>query len=88
MANSVANNVVYIDTTGYTYNGPLEIRSIKYIGAASGTAVITQGTSGSGAKLWEEAGTANVFNGDVELAAKDGIHVAIAAGVKLYLYLA
>ena len=88
MANSVANNVIYVDTTGYTYSGPLEICSIKYIGAASETAVITQGVTGSGSILWEESGTANVFNSDVELAAKDGIHVAIAAGVKLYLYLA
>lgn len=87
MANITANNVIYIDTTGYTHSGPLEIESIKYIGAASGTALITQGVSGSGSRLWEEAGTANVFNGESCIAAKDGIHVAIAAGVKVYIYL-
>lgn len=87
MANTLANNVLYIDTTGYTYAGPLKIEGIKYIGTASGTALITQGVSGSGSRLWEETGTANVFNGDACINANDGIHVAIAAGVKLYIYL-
>lgn len=87
MANTRANNVIYIDTTGFISVGPLEIEAIKYIGSASGTAVITSGVSGSGNRLWEEAGTANIFNGDCCIKAKDGLHVAVTNGAKLYIYL-
>lgn len=86
MANSRVNNVIFVDTTGYTFSGPLYIESIKFIGATGATAAITAGTSGTGAPLYEAAGTASVAE-EVCIAAKDGLHVAVASGAKLYIYL-
>ena len=59
MANTRVNNVVYVDTTGYTLSGPCTIEAIKYIGNTSGTAIITAGTAGTGSRLWEESGASN-----------------------------
>lgn len=86
MANSYVNNVIVVDTTGYTHPGPLYIENIKFIGAANATAAITAGTTGSGAPLYEAAGAASVAE-SICIYAKDGIHVAVASGAKLYIYL-
>lgn len=86
MANSYSGNVIYVDTTGYTYSGRVVIYGVKYIGNASGTAVITQGTSGSGAHVWQEHGTANLSVDPIE-AVCDGFHVAVTNSAKVYIYL-
>ena len=86
MANSYSGNVIYVDTTGYTYSGHAKICAVKYIGNASGTAVITQGTSGSGAPVWQESGTANLSVDPIE-AVCDGFHVAVTNSAKVYIYL-
>lgn len=84
MANSQEGNVIYCDTTA-TFANAVEICSIKYIGAASGTAAIT---SASGSKnIWEEAGTANVYNAEVDLFIPGGVTVTLANSAKVYLYL-
>ncbi len=87
MANTRANNVIYVDTTGYTLDGPVWIEAIKYIGNTSGTALITTGTGGSGSRLWEEAGTNNQSADDVCIYASNGIHVAVTNSAKVYIYL-
>jgi len=87
MANTRTNNVIYVDTTGYTLEGPVSIESIKYIGNTSGTALITTGTGGSGSRLWEEAGTNNQAADAVCIFANDGIHVAVTNSAKVYIYL-
>ena len=87
MANTRVNNVIYVDTTGYTLAGPLTIESVKYIGASSGTALITAGTGGSGSRIWEEAGTNNQAAEEVCIRADDGIHVAVTNSAKVYIYL-
>jgi hypothetical protein len=84
MANTRTANVIYCDTTA-SFSGPLSICSLKYIGAASGTAVITATDSGS--RLWEEAGASNLRSDEVEIQANDGITVTIASGAKVYIYL-
>jgi hypothetical protein len=86
MANTAQNNVIKVDTTAYTNSNPLKIAAIKYIGNTSGTAAITAGTSGSGASLWVESGTANQCN-EVSINAADGIHVALTNGAQVYIYL-
>lgn len=86
MANSYSGNVIYVDTTGYTYSGHAKICAVKYIGHASGTAAITQGTSGSGAPVWQESGTSNQAVDAIE-AVCDSFHVAVANSAKVYIYL-
>lgn len=86
MSNARSNNVIFVDTTGYTLNQHVKICSVKYIGNASGTAVITVGTSGSGASIWQESGSANQAADEIE-AVVDGFHVAITNSAKVYIYL-
>jgi hypothetical protein len=86
MANAKSNNVIYVDTTGYTFDQTVTICYVKYIGNTSGTAVITVGTSGSGNKIWEEAGATNLSSDEIE-ARVDGFHVALTNGAKVYIYL-
>lgn len=87
MANTRNGNVLYIDTTGYTLSGPVSIKSIKYAGNTSGTAVLTANTSGSGNRLWEEAGANNQAVDELCIKCADGIHVAITNGARVYIYL-
>jgi hypothetical protein len=86
MANSRVGNVIFVDTTGYTLDQTVTIGYVKYIGNASGTAIITQGTSGSGSPVWQEAGTNNLPADEI-CARVDGIHVAITNSAKVYIYL-
>ena len=84
MANTRAGNVIKCDTTA-TFTDAKQICGIKYIGAASGTAVITD-AGGSGNNLWVESGTTNQWN-DAEIVANDGVTVTVTNSAIVYLYL-
>lgn len=87
LANSRANNVIFVDTDNSTFAGPLAIKSIKYIGAASGTANIKE-TDDSGDILWVESGASNVYNPDLCIrVGAEGIYVNLTNSASLYLYL-
>jgi hypothetical protein len=85
MANTKSANVLIVDTSAQ-FDGVYEIKSIKYIGAASGTASI-KADSTSGTVVWEEAGSSNVWNPDVCLRVAGGFYVTLANSAKLYIYL-
>lgn len=86
MANTRTANVIRVDTTAYTYAASVKIESVKYIGASTSSAIITQGTSGSGGKLYENA---NATTDPVEEinARTDGFYVALTGTAVLYIYL-
>ncbi len=84
MANSRSSGVIYVDTTA-AFAGPLEIESIKYIGAPTGTAAIT--ATDSGLPLWQEAGTPNLSTDYTPMYAQGGITVTLANSAKVYIYL-
>jgi hypothetical protein len=87
MANVRESNVIFVDTDA-GFAGPLTICSIKYIGNASGTAVVTFGSSGAGGDpLWQDSGTANLPVEEVGVYCPDGFYVDVANGAKLYIYL-
>lgn len=86
MANAKTENVIFCDTSTTTYSGPQKIKSIKYIGNASGTATIKNGST-AGDVIWEESGASNVWNPDVGLRAMNGIYVTLTNSAKLYIYL-
>ncbi len=85
MANAQEGNVIFIDTTAATYSGAKYIEAIKYIGNTSGTATIQAGGS-SGVTLWQESGTANVFN-QVCIHSPDGLYIVVTNSAKVYIYL-
>lgn len=84
MANSNTANVIRVDTTA-PFAGAKFIRSIKYIGSASGTLVVT--ATDSGLRLFEESGTSNVYNPNVEIVTSSGVTVTVTNGAIAYLYL-
>lgn len=85
MANATTGSVIFVDTTAYQGVGPCNIKAIKYIGNASGTATIKSDSSG-GQTLWEEGGANNVFNGSLDIRTND-IYVTLTNGAKVYIYL-
>lgn len=87
MPNTRNGNVIYVDTTAYTLSGPVSIKAVKYIGNTSGTALITAGTSGSGNRLWQEAGANNQAVDEICIKCSDGFHVALTNGAQIYIYL-
>lgn len=86
MANATAGNVVFVDTTAYTDSRTLKICGVKYIGNTNGTAVITDGTAGTGTTIWQENGAANLRVDEIE-ARVNGFHVALTNGAKVIIYL-
>lgn len=86
MANGKIGNIIFVDTTGYTFDQAIKICSVKYIGNTSGTAVITDGISGSGQVIWKESGASNLPADEIE-ARVDGFHVAITNGAQVLIYL-
>jgi len=87
MANSQTGNVIYVDTTGYTYSGNATIEAVKYIGNTSGTAAITSGTSDSGSPVWQESGTSNQAAEGICAKCDSGFRVAVTNSAKVYIYL-
>lgn len=85
MANHQAENVIFVDTTGASFEGPKYIEKIKYLGASSGTAKI-QEESASGKSLWEGDGTTDSVE-EICINAKKGIYVTVTNGAKVYIYL-
>lgn len=86
MANAKEGNVWYIDTDNTVIPGPVEIESIKYIGAASGTANL-KSENDSGALLWQESGTANLFDAGVCIRTNKDVHVNLTNSAVVYIYL-
>lgn len=86
MANYRKGSVIFVDTSA-AFAEVLEIKSIKYIGNTSGTASLKSEASSGGSVVWEESGTANVFNGDVGLKDRAGFYVTVTNSAKVYLYL-
>lgn len=86
MANVNKGNVHILDTTGQFTEGRTYVKAIKYIGGTSGAATIKTGGSG-GTVIWEESGTANVFNGDLDIVGED-LYFTYTATCKVYVYLA
>lgn len=86
MANTFSANVIKCDTSAaFTY--AKNICGIKYIGETNGTATVKGGGTSSGDLLWEEEGTANVFDSNLEIRDSNGVYVTIANGAVVYLYL-
>jgi len=84
MANTRAANVLRVDTTA-DFADLKNICGIKYIGAASGTAVIKDKDT-SGNTLWQESGTSNVFN-EVKINAAEGMRVEVTNSAVVLIYL-
>lgn len=84
MANARSANVIVVDATA-AYTEQMDVKAVKYIGAADSSATI-KADSSTGVTVWEEAGTSNVFN-EVCIKAKHGIYVTITGNAKVYIYL-
>ena len=85
MANSRAGNVVKVDTDATTLSDVRDVVAIKYIGNTSGTATIKKGATG-GSLLWQESGSANVFN-EVKITSPTGLYVNLTNGAVIYIYM-
>jgi hypothetical protein len=85
MANHREGNVIYVDTDA-AFADVRNVCAIKYIGNTSGTANLKGDASSSGALLWEEEGTANVFDADIEIRCDTGVYVTVTNGAVVYLY--
>lgn len=84
MSNTRSANVIVVDTSAQ-FSEPLTICAIKYIGAASGTASI-KADSTSGVVIWEESGSSNTFNPELEIELRQGMYVTLANSAKVYIY--
>lgn len=83
MANHRSGNVDYVDTTDTSLADVKDVCGIKYIGAASGTATVKSLSDGE--ILWQESGTANVFN-EVEIRDQAGIEVEVTNSAAVFVY--
>lgn len=87
MANTYSSNVRKIDTSG-AITGPLAIRSIKYIGSSSGSASVKASpATTAGLLVWQQSGSANWSDHDLNILASDGIYVTVGNSAIVYLYL-
>lgn len=84
MANTAGGNVHHVDTNDTTLAGVRVIKSIMYVGNASGTAVIKQGTS-SGNVLYKCKGATDIPSGTLDIRATSGIHIALTNGAEVII---
>jgi hypothetical protein len=85
MANHREGNVIFVDTDA-AFTDVRSICGVKYIGNTNGTATIKGSGASGGDVVWQEAGTANIYD-QVELRDSEGVYVAVTNGAKVYLYL-
>lgn len=83
MANHRQANVIFCDTDE-TFEGVRQVMTVRYIGAASGTAVIKD--SDSSENLWEASGTEDDSD-FVQISNSHDLRVEVTNGAKVYLYL-
>lgn len=83
MSNVRSANVDFIDTTDTALADVKSVCGIKYVGAASGTAVVK--SLADGATLWEHSGNVLVFE-EVEIFDQAGIEVEVTNSAKVYIY--
>ncbi len=85
MANTLSGNVWFVDTNG-SIPSATRIQSIKYIGNASGTAVLTSNDTTN--NVWQGEGTLDFCDPQIEIHAPTGVTVTLTNSAKVYLYLA
>jgi hypothetical protein len=88
MANSRRHNVVRLDTTGVVPGPAGTITAIRYIGDTGGSAQLRGGASDSQI-LWEASGDVETHD-DLWIRAattNDNMHITVAGGAVVYLYL-
>lgn len=86
MANARAGSVIRVDTDGYPIPAGVLITAIRYVGASTGAANITEADSGM--KVWEDNGASNSHSADIDMRLPKGGTVNITAGTPvIYIYL-
>lgn len=85
MANTRAGNVIRVDTSA-AFTDVRNVRSIKYIGASSGTASIKK-TDSSGNVMWSATGTTDQVDNDLCIRCPTGIYVTVTNSAVVLLYL-
>lgn len=86
MANAFEGNVCYIDTDNTVLPGPVNIDSIKYVGAATGTANI-KSESDSGDLMWQHAGDVIVHDSGLNIRSNKDVFVNLTNSAVVYIYL-
>lgn len=81
MANTRTGNVIYVDTTA-SFEKAI-IRAVKYIGNASGTAVISNNSK----TIWQESGTNNLSVDEICAVCDSGYTVTLTNSAKVIIYL-
>ena len=91
MANSIKNNVIFVDTTGVVYTGGARVVAVAVkAGSTVASVILRDDSGGTGQKLVSVGDVAiNGFDGIVTKAIfKDVIHATIAGtGAEAYIYL-
>lgn len=82
MANTRSGSVLLVDTTA-SFTGSYTIESVKYIGNASGTAII----STAAGNIWQESGTPNLATEYICARCDSGFTVTVTNSAKVYIYL-
>jgi len=86
MANTRDNNVIALDSTGAISGDVWRIKSFHYVGASSGS-VILRSPDGSGKVVYEASGASDNSLDVGNLHVIGDLHVTVANGAKLYIYL-
>lgn len=83
MANSRTGNVDRIDTTNTNIEDVRTVAGVKYVGAASGTAIIKSVDTGE--TMWEHSGDVIAFD-EVCIRCSDGVEVEVTNNAVVYIY--
>jgi hypothetical protein len=85
MSNTRAGNVIRVDTSA-ALTDVRNVRTVKYLGASSGTASIKK-TDTNGAILWSASGSSDQVDQDLYIRCNTGIYVTVASSAVVLLYL-
>lgn len=83
MANYRRGNVIFVDTTDSEFRDVRNVKSVKYIGASSGTANIKCLSTGS--ILWQADGANDLFE-EVCIRNSQGIEVEVTNSATVFVY--
>ena len=86
MANYSSANVIFVDTTAFTYAGSVRICGIKYVGASTSSLTIRGNASSTGPILWTDPGTTTKFE-QIEIVDNKGIYVELTGTASVFIYL-
>ena len=85
MANTLAGNVIFVDTSA-AFDYCKNIDGIKFLGGSAGSSITIRSDSSTGNVLWQGLSSVGVVFDEVKIRNNTGMHVEVVGTASVLIY--